>query len=230
MKRALLPRRRISLIRLLALELIACPLTLHAACPPNSVQVGEQDQREGNVMIIHPVCQWLAPPRPRYVFNAVPALPRVPPEVSDSSVKTALARARAFLLQKGGGTIVAVVSEADMTVSVMYNATKLPDVIFPKISEVAAMNADPNAANASEAEALGDQITVKSVITLFDVGGGQGNETADAERSGSSLFSAFFPKTAAKTEQWVQTAPTWMPDIKRVIGIWAPAQTRKGSQ
>ena len=229
MKRALLPLRRILLIRLLAFEVLACPFTVHAACPPNSVQVGEQDQREGNVIIIHPVCQWLAAPR-RYVFNDVPALPRLAPEISDSSVRTALARARAFLLQKARDAAFKVIGDGDMALSVMYNVTKLPGVIFPKVSEAAAMNADPDATNASEVNAFGDRITVKSVRTLFDVGGGQGNELADDEHPGSTLFSAFFPKTAAKTAQAAQTAPTWMPDIKHIIGIWAPAETQQDAQ
>lgn len=221
---------QIPLIRLFSLESSTCPLAAHAGCPPNSVQVGEQKQRVGNVIIVHQVCQWLAEPRPRYIFNAVPALPRVPPEVSDSSVKTALARARAFLLQKAGDVMFSAISGADMTLSVMHNATRLPDVIFLKISEAAAMSADPDSANMNQANAFSDRMTVKSVRTLLDVGGGRGEELAGAEGSGGTLFSAFFPKAAGKAEQAVQTAPTWMPDIKRIIGIWAPAQVPKAAQ
>jgi hypothetical protein len=65
---------------------------------------------------------------------------------------------------------------------------------------------------------------------LFNVGDGQSNELSSAERSGSTLFSAVFPKIAAKTEQAAQAAPTWMPDMKRIIGIWAPAQAGKDAQ
>jgi hypothetical protein len=223
-------RRRIPYIWLLALQMSSGLAVALAGCPPNSVQVGQQEERVGNVIIIHPVCQMLSVPRRYDTLVAVPELPRLPPEVSDSSVKTALARARAFLLQKAGDAMFALVSEGDMTLSVMYNATKLPDVIFPKVSEAAAMNADPDTANMSQASNFGNQITVESVRTLFDVGGGQGNEPAGAGQSGSTLFSAFFPKTAAKTEQVAQAAPTWMPDMKRIIGIWAPARTGKDAQ
>lgn len=230
MRRIGIPRGRISYIWLLALAMISCLPAAQAGCPPNSVQVGQQDDRVGNVIIVHPVCQMLSAPRRYNILVAVPELPRLRPEVSDSSVKTALARARAFLLQKAADTLFAAVSEADMTLRVMYNATKLPGVIFPKISEVAAMNADPDSANMSQASNFGNQITVESVRTLFNVGGGQGNEPAGAERSGSTLFSAIFPKTAANTEHAAQAAPTWMPDMKRIIGIWAPAQAGKDAQ
>ncbi len=227
MRRTPIPRRRISCIWLPALAMTSCLPAAQAGCPPNSVQVGQQDDRVGNVIIVHPVCQMLSAPRRYDILMAVPELPRLQPEVSDSSVKTAFARARAFLLQKGADTLFAAVSDADMTLSVMYNATKLPGVIFPKISEVAAMNAAPEAANLSQASDFGNQITVKAVLTLFNVGGGQGNEPAGAQRSGSTLFSAIFPKTAADTEEAAQAAPRWMPDMKRIIGIWAPAQAGK---
>lgn len=227
MRRIPVPRRRISCLWVLALVMSSCLPAARAGCPANSVQVGHQDDRVGNVIIVHPICQRLSAPRRYNILAAVPELPRLPPEVSDTSVKTALARARAFLLQKAGNALFAVVSESDMTLSVLYNATKLPDVIFPKISEVAAMNADPDATNMSEARDFGNRITVESVVTLFNVGGGQGNELAGAESSGSTLFSAVFPKIAAKAEQVAQTAPTWMPDMNRIIGIWAPAQAGK---
>lgn len=230
MRRASISRRLIPYIWLLALEMSACLSVAQAGCPPNSVQVGQQDDRVGNVIIVHPVCQMLSAPRTDDILVAVPELPRLRPEVSDSSVKTALARARAFLLQKAEDVMFALVSKGNMTLSVMYNTTKLPDVIFPKVGEAAAMNADPDAMNMIQARNFGDRITVESVRTLFDVGGEQGDELAGTERSGNTLFSAFFPKTAAMTEHAAQAAPTWMPDMKRIIGIWAPAQTGKDAQ
>ncbi|MDA8382554.1 MAG: hypothetical protein M0037_05720 [Betaproteobacteria bacterium] len=50
----------------LALGLFSLWAAAQAGCPPNSVQIGQQEEREGNLIIIHPVCQVLAPPPRTY--------------------------------------------------------------------------------------------------------------------------------------------------------------------
>ena len=154
----------------------------------------------------------------------VSQMSRLSPDISDTSITRALARAKELLREKGNNALFAVFGPEDMAAKVAYNATKMPDTIFPKISEAAALNANPNFSDQKQANDYGNQLTVKSVRTLYEVDAGDAGEVAQTGRSGETLFSATFPKAAAVTDKAVQTAPTWTSDIRSVIGLWAPPQ------
>ncbi len=121
------------------------------------------------------------------------------PEISDSSVVTALARAREFLLERSKDTLFAVFGPDDIMARVVYNETKLPGVIFPKISEAVAMNTNPGFKDERQATDFGNQLTVNSVRTLREVDPGEEGGAAHA-------------------------LPTSISDAQHVIELWAPLQ------
>lgn len=174
---------------------------------------------------------------PDMVATPYPALPATTPEVADPTVGNAFAKAREFLVEKGRDAVFAIVTDGDMALKVMYNAGQLPSVIFPKIGEAAAMNADPNATSMDEANRFGDRLTVTSVRTLFDVDAGEGKPIAKgfwgtdaehAEEGGKDLFSAFFPKTAEVVGQAAENAPALTGDLKKIAGFWTGAEKGDG--
>lgn len=205
----------------LVLGLLVISVPAVAGCPDGTVPGPVTVTANGGyiVRIVH--CEPIEHPTPRDSLDKVPVphirhvthgrlykagayvlsqLSTLSPDIADPGVVAALARAKEFLLERSKDTLFAVFGPDDMTAKVVYNETKLPDVIFPKFSEAAAMNGNPGFTGEKQATDFGNELTVKSVRTLREVDPGEEGGAAHA-------------------------VPTWNSDAQRIIGLWAPPQS-----